>query len=515
MALRLLSRVRGTLPQGRSLPDDVWRGRHRAILLILWLHVPALAVLALATGDGPGDASGVVVVATSAALATLPWGGRRWRSALATVGLLSASCVLVSMGGGTVELAFHFFVTIALVMLYQDGFPFLIAVGFVAVYALVSAALEWFGIWPPAEAWSNPWLRAAVGELLILATATANLANWRLNEDSRAEAERSFRQLYEGQRAVVRELQQSQRLKDELYNVVSHELRTPLTGILGFGELLLTRDDRLTPDQRKEHLGRILREARRLQRVVDNLVYSSKVIQQDGSAAADLRGVLGPVIEDLDDVPERERLDLGGRPPAHRPRGGHAGRGPAAGHGQPARQRPQVRHPADHGPGGRPPGRPVPGGGVGRQRRPADHPRRPQAHLRAVRAAGLVADPQRLRGRPGAAHRPAAGRVLRRHGGRGLDRRRGHLHGHRPDGGAPRPGRGRPAPSRRPSAPGIGRTADRTIHRPALHAGPGLSYHRPTADERRSGWTAAASAGPVDAWDQSLGLGRPLSACSP
>ena len=310
MTLRLLSRVRGTLPQGRSLPDDVWRGRHRAILLILWLHVPALAAVAVLAGDGPDAASGVLVVATSAALATAPWGGRRWRSALATVGLLSASCVLVGMGGGTVELAFHFFVTIALVMLYQDGFPFLIAVGFVAVYAVVSAAMESLGVWPQADTWTNPWLRAAVGELLILATATANLANWRLNEDSRAEAERSFRQLYEGQKAVVKELQLSQRLKDELYNVVSHELRTPLTGILGFGELLLTRDDRLTPSQRKEHLGRILREARRLQRVVDNLVYSSKVIQQDGSAAADLRGVVGAVIEDLDDVPGRERLDL-------------------------------------------------------------------------------------------------------------------------------------------------------------------------------------------------------------
>jgi signal transduction histidine kinase len=310
VAVQLLSRVRGTLPQGRSLPDDVWRSRHRAILLILWLHVPALALLALLVGDGPGEAFGVVMVAASAALATLSWGGRRWRSALATIGLLSASCVLVSLGGGTVELAFHFFVTIALVMLYQDGFPFLIAVGFVAVYAVVSAAMEWLGMWPAAEVWVNPWLRAGVGELLILATATANLANWRLNEDSRAEAERSFRQLYEGQRAVVRELQQSQRLKDELYNVVSHELRTPLTGILGFGELLLTRDDRLTSEQRKEHLGRILREARRLQRVVDNLVYSSKVIQQDGSAAADLRGVVGAVIEDLDDVPGRERLDL-------------------------------------------------------------------------------------------------------------------------------------------------------------------------------------------------------------
>jgi signal transduction histidine kinase len=308
--VRLLSRVRGTLPQGRSLPDDVWRGRHRAILLILWLHVPALAALAVVGGERPGAAWGVLVVATSAALATAPRGGRRWRSALATVGLLSASCVLVAMGGGTIELGFHFFVTIALVMLYQDGFPFLIAVGFVAVYAVVSAAMEQLGVLPPADTRSSPWLRAAIGELLILATATANLANWRLNEDSRAEAERSFRQLYEGQKAVVRELQQSQRLKDELYNVVSHELRTPLTGILGFGELLLTRDDRLTATQRKEHLGRILREARRLQRVVDNLVYSSKVIQQDGSAAADLRGVVGAVIEDLADVPGRERLDL-------------------------------------------------------------------------------------------------------------------------------------------------------------------------------------------------------------
>jgi len=310
VALRLVSRVRGTLPQGRSLPDHVWWGRHRAILLILWLHVPALAILAVYFGSGPDVASGVAVVATSAALATATWGGRRWRSAMATVGLLSASCVLVGMGEGRVELAFHFFVTIALVMLYQDGFPFLIAVGFVAVYAVVSAGLETMGVWPPAGTWSSPWLRAAVGELLILATATANLANWRLNEDSRAEAERSFRQLYEGQRAVVRELQQSQRLKDELYNVVSHELRTPLTGILGFGELLLTRDDRLTAEQRKQHLGRIVREANRLKRVVDNLVYSSKVIQQDGSAAADLRGVVGAVIEDLDDVPGRERLDL-------------------------------------------------------------------------------------------------------------------------------------------------------------------------------------------------------------
>jgi signal transduction histidine kinase len=311
VALRLLSRVRGTLPAGRLLPDDVWRTRHRAILLLLWLHVLGLAVLAVVGSSSPTAGAGLVlVVAASAGLASLPWGGRRWRSAVATVGLLSASGALVGLGGGAVELYFHLFVAIALVMLYQDGFPFLVAVGFVAVWFGATAVLAAAGVLPQPQPWTSPWLRATVVELLVLAAALANLASWRLNEDSRAAAEHSYRELYEGQRAVVRELEQSQRLKDELYNVVSHELRTPLTGILGFGELLLTRDGRLTQTQRQAHLGRILREARRLQRVVDNLVYSSKVIQQDGSAVAGVLGVVESVAEDLQDVPGRERLDL-------------------------------------------------------------------------------------------------------------------------------------------------------------------------------------------------------------
>ncbi len=312
-----LNRLRGALPRGRSLPDEVWRPRQRAILAILWVHVAGLAALTLvrAHGRDPQALAGVGVVALAAIPASVRWGSRRWRSALASLGLLLASVLLVQLEGGAIELQFHFFVVIALIMLYQDGFLFLIAVGFVVAYYGAVGWLEATGVYPPPVAWANPWQRAAVDEALILAAAVANLASWRLNEDSQAKAEASYRQLYEGQRAVVRELQQSQRLKDELYNVVSHELRTPLTGILGFGELLLVRNEQLSPAQRSDHLGRILREARRLQRVVDNLVYSSKVIRQDGSAATDVGGVIDAVLEDLNDVPGRERVELAVRVP--------------------------------------------------------------------------------------------------------------------------------------------------------------------------------------------------------
>jgi signal transduction histidine kinase len=310
-----LSRLRGALPRGGALPDEAWRPRQRAILAILWLHVAGLAALALRHRAGPGALAAVGLVALVALPASSRLGSRRWRSALASLGLLLASVLLGQLEGGAIELQFHFFVVIALIMLYQDGFLFLLAVGFVVAYYGAVGWLQAAGATPPPVAWANPWRRAAVDEALILAAALVSLANWRLNEDSQAKAEASYRQLYEGQRAVVRELQQSQRLKDELYNVVSHELRTPLTGILGFGELLLARDGQLTPAQRRDHLGRILREARRLQRVVDNLVYSSKVIRQDGDAATEVAAVIRAVVADLDDLPGRDRVGLEVRVP--------------------------------------------------------------------------------------------------------------------------------------------------------------------------------------------------------
>lgn len=38
------------LPRGGSLPDPVWFKRHRAMVILLWLHVPALFGVGVATG---------------------------------------------------------------------------------------------------------------------------------------------------------------------------------------------------------------------------------------------------------------------------------------------------------------------------------------------------------------------------------------------------------------------------------------------------------------------------------
>jgi PAS domain S-box-containing protein len=60
------------------------------------------------------------------------------------------------------------------------------------------------------------------------------------------------------------------RTKDELVSMVSHELRTPLASVVGFAELLATRT--VTDDQRKEYLGVMVQEGRRLTALINDFL---------------------------------------------------------------------------------------------------------------------------------------------------------------------------------------------------------------------------------------------------
>jgi signal transduction histidine kinase len=82
-------------------------------------------------------------------------------------------------------------------------------------------------------------------------------------------------------------LRQAQAVRDQMVAVASHELRTPLTAIVGYAGLLLDDDsdadggtdprDLLTDEERRDSLGRIALAARRLERLVDDLLVISSL----------------------------------------------------------------------------------------------------------------------------------------------------------------------------------------------------------------------------------------------
>jgi PAS domain-containing protein len=179
------------LPTGGALPDDAWRARHRGILWLLALHVPALVLYALHQGVGLGHARTEAV--PIAALATCAYGSTRWRrtsTIFASLGLMAASAVLVHLSGGMVEAHFHFFVMVGVIALYQDWRAFLAAIGFVLLHHGIVGVVAPQDIYNHADAWQQPWLWAGVHSAFIVAMSAAGIANWRFTERSQSQVAR-------------------------------------------------------------------------------------------------------------------------------------------------------------------------------------------------------------------------------------------------------------------------------------------------------------------------------------
>jgi diguanylate cyclase (GGDEF)-like protein/PAS domain S-box-containing protein len=184
--------VSSALPEGSALPLDTWRPRHRVILWLVWIHAVAIFGFGLFVGAGPGhsllEGSTVALWAVAANYAGF---GQRTRSAAASFGLLTASAFLVHLAGGAIEAHFHFFVMIAVIALYQDWVPFLLAIGFVvAEHGLVAVILPG-SVYDTVEAQRDPWRWAIIHGAFVLAASAVHVAHWRITELTQAERRRT------------------------------------------------------------------------------------------------------------------------------------------------------------------------------------------------------------------------------------------------------------------------------------------------------------------------------------
>ena len=100
-------------------------------------------------------------------------------------------------------------------------------------------------------------------------------------------------------RALNRQLESLDRLKDDFMSSVTHELRTPLTSIRAFAELM--RDDpQMETEQRQQFLGLVVAEAERLSRLVNQVLDMAKI--ESGHAqwaheAIDLRELIAHAVQ--------------------------------------------------------------------------------------------------------------------------------------------------------------------------------------------------------------------------
>jgi signal transduction histidine kinase len=295
-------RLRSILPKGTTLTEGAFWSRHRAILLVLGGHLPLLAVVGLVHGSSPETVvRDVAPVAVLVAIAAAPL-GRLWRMLAATLALVASSAVLVHLTGGMIEAHFHFFLTLGLIALYQDWRSYLLAIGGVIAHHGVIGVLAPQSVYNHASALSSPWAWAFVHGFFVLAVSMTHLAFWKLSEAEQDVSRDLWRQLYEGERALVERLQAAEAVKTELLSVVSHEFRTPLTAIIGFSHTLMARSDQLDPATVRLCVRNIDQQSRRLARLVHNVLAASGDVAVDPTAVTDLAITVASVSREIADA---------------------------------------------------------------------------------------------------------------------------------------------------------------------------------------------------------------------
>ncbi|MFL5805682.1 MAG: PAS domain-containing sensor histidine kinase [Roseiflexaceae bacterium] len=159
-------------------------------MVLLWLHVIGLACFGILGRYGVlHSISEAALVALAALVAVRPGRNRRFHAGAASVGLITASAILVHLSGGYIEMHFHFFVALIVISLYQDWVPFLLAIGYVVLEHGVLGMLAPTFVYNHPDGWAHPWKWAAIHGAFVLAASIACLMNWRLNEAARAHTE--------------------------------------------------------------------------------------------------------------------------------------------------------------------------------------------------------------------------------------------------------------------------------------------------------------------------------------
>jgi PAS domain S-box-containing protein len=128
-------------------------------------------------------------------------------------------------------------------------------------------------------------LRLAQGIANVVTTAIVNAQLYQ-SLDNRARALES----------AYRELQQSDKAKDEFIQNVSHELRTPLISILGYGGLMAEGDLGEINAGQKDALDTMMRKAQQLAQIVEDIVSAIATERTFEQNPVDLHATLQDVI---------------------------------------------------------------------------------------------------------------------------------------------------------------------------------------------------------------------------
>ncbi|MGH8730010.1 MAG: sensor histidine kinase [Burkholderiales bacterium] len=267
---------------------------------LLAVALPVLAYIGLTRGHRPLYVG--LEIAPVATCLAIGWFARYRRAAALgiTIGLMLGSAVTVHFLNGLIEAHFSYFVMLLFVSLYQDWWSYIAALGTVVAHHVLGVFLP-AAVYDHPEAIADPALWGIIHLSFIGMLAIGIVILWKMTESEQTRSRQYYQKLYEAERGVAEQLREAERLKSELISLVSHEFRTPLTSILGFAQTLSARLADFDQSSALLCAERIERQAKRLSRLIHNLLSASGDVRLEPGESTDLHEVVGEIVEELAD----------------------------------------------------------------------------------------------------------------------------------------------------------------------------------------------------------------------
>lgn len=246
------------------------------LLLLLWAHVPALAIVAMQAGHSPFPAA--LAGAVLAGAYHLMWWkngiapSTRYLSAVALMGEPALMLFLMSGHPWQMDMHMYFFAMLALTIAWCDWRAIIMAATVVALHHLLLLYLLPAAVFPAEGNLERVLLHAA-----IVAFQTAVLV-WISNKlvESFDRIGRMSDEILVKNTALeerTREAEEASRTKSLFLANMSHEIRTPMNAILGFCHLVARSE--LTSKQR-DHISKINESGVSLLRLLNDILDFSK-----------------------------------------------------------------------------------------------------------------------------------------------------------------------------------------------------------------------------------------------